>query len=454
LKHKTKEVDYKKLMKKYNNEDLEKNYEEFNKSVRSIKSLKQQNKELEKENKKLDKKLKRSKKKPVKKKKTGKKEKDVVIEMKNLYNKYSSFLFDILGVDEKRKEFDKIVFEFEERKKLLTDFEHELDAEKRKFNRSREAFIRWREKLETLEDEIEKRRTEVVDQESRFEKKLVESLKQNLRDKSINELESLISSKGVDQSDIHHEVLDKIPQSALIVQRGILKQINKPFSDMIGFDSDEIIDKSFFDFIAPEGLYGIEKYYINRLKGGESSSYDTIFLTNDNKMISAEVSIKPMLYNGEKADMVVVTGFDNTPSSDNDVQEFRSNSISKMEDASEEVSVPTETEQSIDETSLEESKPVTETEQTVVEPSPEEDLPLGGRKSQSEINEIINEMKPENEGDTNVSSEVKSSDEPPKEESKPEESSPAPGGKMNQDAIGAMFNKENTKKEKKDDDSE
>ena len=435
--HKTKGTDYKKVMKKYNTKNLEKNYEEFNRSVRSIKTLKQKNKELEKENKKLDKKLTRSKKKPVKKKKTTRKEKDVIIEIKNLYNKYSSFLFDILGADEKRKEFDKIISEFDERKKMLNDFEDELNTEKIKFNKSRDAFIRWREKLEILEDEIEKRRIEVTDQEDRFERKLVESLKQNLRDKSINELESLISSKGVDQGDIHHEVLDKIPQSALIVQRGILKQINMPFSEMIGFNSDEIVDKSFFDFIAPEGLYGIEKYYINRLKGGESSSYSTIFLTNDNKMISAEVNIKPMLYNGEKADMIVITDLDDMPSSDSDVQEFRSNSISKMEAASERDSVPVE------------SKPVAETTQSVVEPSPEEPAAsLGGRKSQTEINDIINKMKPEDKGDG--ASEV---EQPPKEESKPEEPTAPLGGKMSQDAISAMFDKENTKKEKKGEDT-
>ena len=70
---------------------------------------------------------------------------------------------------------------------------------------------------------------------------------------------------------------------------------------------EEIIDKSFFDFIALEGLADIEKYYLDRLKGDTVSTYKTIFMTKDNARVSAEVNIKQTIYNGEKAEIAIIS---------------------------------------------------------------------------------------------------------------------------------------------------
>jgi PAS domain S-box-containing protein len=105
----------------------------------------------------------------------------------------------------------------------------------------------------------------------------------------------------------YHEILDKIPQSAAIVQRGILKQVNSSFISLLGYTLNEVVEKSFFDFITPDGLAGVEKYYLDRLKGESVSTYKTVFLTKDNNKIPVEVSIKQTMYNGEKAEIVIIT---------------------------------------------------------------------------------------------------------------------------------------------------
>ena len=71
------------------------------------------------------------------------------------------------------------------------------------------------------------------------------------------------------------------------------------------------MNKSLFDFIAPEGLADLEKYYLNRLKGSDSYTYGTVFSTKDNGKILVEVSIKPTTYEGKKAEIAIIKELEN-----------------------------------------------------------------------------------------------------------------------------------------------
>ena len=105
----------------------------------------------------------------------------------------------------------------------------------------------------------------------------------------------------------YHDALDKIPQSAAIVQRGVLKQINNSFVTLLGYSKNEVVEKSFFDFIALDGLADLEKYYLDRSKGESVTTYKTVFSTKDNNKIPVEVTIKQTMYNGEKAEIAIIT---------------------------------------------------------------------------------------------------------------------------------------------------
>jgi len=103
-----------------------------------------------------------------------------------------------------------------------------------------------------------------------------------------------------------HEILDKISECAAIVQQGTLKQVNQPFVEMMGYGMKELVEQSLLDFVAPEGFSDIEQYYLQRLKGEDVFSYETVLLTKDNVKVTVDISVKPVLYNDERAEMTVV----------------------------------------------------------------------------------------------------------------------------------------------------
>ncbi|MFH1014109.1 MAG: PAS domain-containing protein, partial [Thermoplasmatota archaeon] len=212
-----------------------------------------------------------------------------------------TFFSDPFGFKRQHRELTLQKQQIDIRTNQLDAFEAQLMKERKTFNARVEEFSRWREKLELLESAIEKRRQELMKQED----VLLERAPVTTQVPISTEPEIVKSTVPVTSN--YHELLDKIPQSAAIVQRGILKQINSPFLELLGYTMDDIVEKSFFDFIALEGLADVEKYYLDRLKGDSVSVYKTVFSTKDDNKIPVEVNIKQTIYNGEKAEIVIIT---------------------------------------------------------------------------------------------------------------------------------------------------
>jgi PAS domain S-box-containing protein len=215
-----------------------------------------------------------------------------------------TFFSDPFGFKRQHRELTLKKQQIEVRTKQLNAFEAQLMNEQKTFNARVDEFSRWREKLELLELAIEKRRQELMKQEDVLLERAFATTQESISTKPE------IVKSTVPSTCNYHELLDKIPQSAAIVQRGILKQINNSFVSLLGYTMDEVVDKSFFDFIALEGLANVEKYYLDRLKGENVSAYKTVFSTKDNNKISVEISIKQTIYNGEKAEIAIITCLD------------------------------------------------------------------------------------------------------------------------------------------------
>jgi len=291
---------------------------DYNDVKKTIKKLEMINTELEKKNKKLGKNLSilktRLDNEKTKQQKRDKTYDSMVKKTAILFNGGTHFLFDCIGGSRKKEEFERMLYELDERKSLLDDLESQIVDDRRNLADGRNEFCKWREKLELLEDEIERRRVEVVEQEKMLNERVTSPLARGIHNESASEVDGEISS-DVSGSDIetidHHNVLDKTAQCAAIIQRGILKQVNNSFAELIGFETDELMDKSLFDFIAPEGLAGLENYYLNRLKGHDNYTYGTVFSTKDNGKMSVEVSIKPTTYDGKKAEIAIIKELEN-----------------------------------------------------------------------------------------------------------------------------------------------
>lgn len=290
--------------------NISKNYEKLNKK---LKDLEKKDRKLERKDKMLEKNLK-SIRAHMQKSNTIRLGKELKHEEttsqktgSKVLSKKLSFLKDPFGVKRKQEEFKNGMCILDERKKEIDELEAQLIKDRKNLDKKIAEFSSWEEKLLNLEPEIEKRRAYLVEQEKNFIESLT-SLPVGKIDlgASLPETESVLApGENVDQ-DVHHDILDKIPECAAIVQRGVLRQVNSSFAGLIGYDIEEIAEKSFFDFIALEGLAGIKKYYLNRLRGGSISAYETVFSTKDNKKMTVRVSIKPTTYNGEKADIAII----------------------------------------------------------------------------------------------------------------------------------------------------
>ena len=281
---------------KYNHDTLVKNYENFNNSIQSLKELERKNKELEEENRKL---------------KSDLKKVDNVNDLKKSMQVFRStlnFIFDVIGGKKKKEEFDIMMQRLDEQKKVLNDIELQLNQDKIHINKSRDDFVKWREKLELLEEEIRKQEQDLVGKEEKVRKNLSFFIDESKQD----ETDTLIEVDKEGELD-HHQLLDKIPNSAAIVQRGILKQVNDLFVQLLGYNAETLLEKNLLDFVTPEGFSGIENYYLKRLKGDEATSYETMFNTKSDDKITVVVSTKPVIFNGEKAEIAVFKKLTNKP---------------------------------------------------------------------------------------------------------------------------------------------
>jgi PAS domain S-box-containing protein len=271
-----------------NNSKKEKseNYLELKKMVKNLKS---KNSNLEKKNKNLNKDLKTLKNQinHLKKKKDKKKRPEKQID------KDINPLPEFVETKKINQDSTSIPHELDEREKTLKNLESKLLKDKIKINNQVNEFRKWRIKLESLEKEIDNRQKELITKE----KLLTENIKSS---------EEKILNEPKEEKVIKHDLLDKIPDSAVVIHRGILKQVNDSFAELIGYDINEILDKSLFDFIIPEDLSEVQDYYINKLKGVEVSTYETTFLTKQNEKISVEISTKPTNFNGKKAEIAIV----------------------------------------------------------------------------------------------------------------------------------------------------
>jgi len=255
-----------------------------------IEKLKSLNKELEKKNKILENKIK-----DFESREAHLKDKlEKTIKQSNLIVNKGLYSFsELYGGKKRKEEFETKEIELNEREKILNKLEKKLLDDKEKINKQFDDFRIWREKLESLEDDIEKRRMDLMNQERVLLSDITGS-----DDISVSETTKEDLKKSYD-------VFEKISDSAAIIQRGIFKRVNESFVNLIGYNLNEIIDRSLFDFVSPEGFVGMEKYYLNRLKGENISTYNTVILSKDNNKIPVEINSNPTFIDGEKAEIAV-----------------------------------------------------------------------------------------------------------------------------------------------------
>jgi PAS domain S-box-containing protein len=213
---------------------------------------------------------------------------------KNIFGKTVYKLSDIIGGKKRIEEFKSIKKELDAREEYLKDLHSLIKEDKKNIINQRKDLVKWREKLELLESDIESRKKWVENKEK--------TLKKYYPSNDNKPLNSDENFEDLEPSDLIYKISD----CAAIVQRGIFKDVNSSFADLLGYTSNELIDKSLFDFIVSNSFSSMENYYLNKLKGGKTSNINTKFLTSDNDRINVEISTKPVFFNGEKAELFII----------------------------------------------------------------------------------------------------------------------------------------------------
>ncbi len=211
----------------------------------------------------------------------------VPTQQKRLLKPGAFSLRNLFGIHSKKKQLVDFTAQLDQRKLELNQKEEYLLSKAQQLELRLDEFCVWKEKLKSVEEEIERRRTQS------------EASRENINSVLLGQ------TNETDKID-DLQPLGEIKECAVVVQRGIIKQTNSGFDSLIGYAGDELLEHSLYDFIALDGLGKIEKYYLDRLKGDKIDGYSTILATKTNNHIPINVRIKSTRFNGEKAEMLIV----------------------------------------------------------------------------------------------------------------------------------------------------
>jgi len=173
-----------------------------------------------------------------------------------------------------------------------------------------EDFERNTVRIEKLENDIEERRRNLVNQEKIFSDCVIPYFE--LKEKIQMDEKNLVRNIPADDKIFMKEkmenrlVIDDSNEFVAVVQRGIFKQISNSFADFLGYENNELLQKSFFVFIAPHGYEDARRYYLNRLKGVTSNSFRTVLLAKEHTELLVEITVTPTIYKGDAAEFLSV----------------------------------------------------------------------------------------------------------------------------------------------------
>ncbi len=104
------------------------------------------------------------------------------------------------------------------------------------------------------------------------------------------------------------KLFHSIPAGILLVQQGIIVDINRGALDHLGYAPEEVMGHNFLDFVHPEVKRYMKDLHNKRVSGKKvPSQYETDLVTKDGQRISCEARVKRIKFNGRRAFLVNLT---------------------------------------------------------------------------------------------------------------------------------------------------
>jgi len=104
------------------------------------------------------------------------------------------------------------------------------------------------------------------------------------------------------------KLFHSIPAGILLVQQGIIVDINRGALEHLGYSPEEVVGHSFLEFVHPELKKYMKDLHNKRISGKRvPSQYETDLVTKDGERIACEARVKRIRFNGRRAFLVNLT---------------------------------------------------------------------------------------------------------------------------------------------------
>ncbi|UCF57499.1 MAG: PAS domain S-box protein [Deltaproteobacteria bacterium] len=104
------------------------------------------------------------------------------------------------------------------------------------------------------------------------------------------------------------KLFHSIPTGILLVQQGIIIDINRGALDQLGYTPEEVIGRNFLDFVHPDLKKFMRDLHKKRLSGKTvPSQYETDLVAKNGERICFEARVKRIRFNGRRAFLVNLT---------------------------------------------------------------------------------------------------------------------------------------------------
>jgi len=116
-------------------------------------------------------------------------------------------------------------------------------------------------------------------------------------------VENRLNSFDIYDSDL----VNRISDGVIIIQDSKIRYANETFTQMIGYDNQELLGRGFIELIEQGAMEQIERSSQEKNELYDSrKSYKSFLLTKNSRQMAVEVDICPIRYEGRNADMLLV----------------------------------------------------------------------------------------------------------------------------------------------------
>lgn len=120
--------------------------------------------------------------------------------------------------------------------------------------------------------------------------------------------ERIRSQKALEESEEkYRRLIDNATDGIVITQNGLLKFVNIAMCDMMQYKAEEILEKSFLDYVVKEDHQIMIDYHKRRMSGEHFNSlYRSRFIRKDGTIITVELNARTSDFNGNPAAFIII----------------------------------------------------------------------------------------------------------------------------------------------------